>query len=145
MTEIRVYHGVRARERFLARLLVSKLLPQSMQAVIVVSDKYAAEALDDKLWTAEDISFIPHCLASHKLADATPVIITTQSSVATAKVRDVMVIMGSQLPNEAISHQQAVLIMSEGLNENDDLAKNLRDLQERGFQYSDFDMSSRAH
>ena len=143
MTDIRLYHGVSSIERFLAKLLVQKLLPDSKKVVVVTSDAQAAGALNDHLWTVSETSFIPHCLVSSKEARDTPVVIAHLGTVDKAPVRDVMVALDGALPEEYASYENLIAIIKGSIEENDFLDSRLREMEERGFKCKIFNMSDR--
>lgn len=78
MTEITFYTGMADKSRFLLRLLCAKILPQKKRALIYAGDADAAADLDNLLWTMEQGSFVPHCLADSPLAAETPVLIAAE-------------------------------------------------------------------
>jgi DNA polymerase-3 subunit chi len=74
VTRIDFYHGAEDRIAVACRL-IGKALQQKMRVLVYTPDKATAQAIDQMLWAAPQIAFIPHCMAGHKLAAETPVLI----------------------------------------------------------------------
>ncbi len=76
MTSINFYFN--AGDRFhVACRLAGKAYAQKKKLLIFAPATEAARRIDNLLWTWQQLSFIPHCLASDPLAAQTPVLITT--------------------------------------------------------------------
>ena len=57
--------------------LLDKTLAKGWRALVRTTGAERAEALDQRLWTYRDESFLPHGLANEPLADRQPIVITT--------------------------------------------------------------------
>lgn len=75
MTKINFYVNVSSAQQFLPRLL-KRALAEGQALLIHAGSEPEARALDQWLWTFEEQSFIPHCLASAAEAEQTPIQIT---------------------------------------------------------------------
>lgn len=75
MTKINFYFNVASSADFVPRL-VRRVLGDGRALLIHATDQRAAQELDQWLWTWNDQSFLPHCLASAAEAEQTPVQIT---------------------------------------------------------------------
>ena len=53
----------------------AKALRQNARLFVLTADHETTEKVDRYLWTQPAIGFLPHCRASHKLADITPIIV----------------------------------------------------------------------
>lgn len=76
MTSIDFYFNAGDRLEVACRL-AGKALRQGKRVLIYAPQAETAQRLDRLLWTAQAVSFIPHCLAQDPLAADTPVLIAT--------------------------------------------------------------------
>lgn len=74
MTRIDFYHDADDRIAVACRL-VAKALQQKHRVLIYAPDGTLAQTVDQMLWNLPQTGFIPHCMAEHKLAAETPVLI----------------------------------------------------------------------
>lgn len=63
-----------------------------------VPDASLAEQLDRLLWTFSPVSFVPHCQASDKLADSTPVVLSCRPALPEQSRFDVLFNLGETIP-----------------------------------------------
>lgn len=77
MTSIGFYFNV-ADKPLLVNQLVQKALRQHRQVTLFAVDEAAAQAFSDQLWQFEPTSFNANVLASHPLAEVTPVVVEWQ-------------------------------------------------------------------
>ena len=75
MTSIDFYFNAGDRLEVACRL-AGKALQQKKRVLIYAPQPELAQKLDRLLWTAQAVSFIPHCAAHDALAAETPVLIT---------------------------------------------------------------------
>jgi DNA polymerase III subunit chi len=76
MTEIRFYHLQGRRPEEALPALLEEALAQGMRAVVEAPAREWIEALDERLWTYSDESFLPHGMASDE-PEAQPIYLTT--------------------------------------------------------------------
>lgn len=74
MTEVFFYHGASDRVAAACALL-GGAYAQKKPMWVLVPDPAVAELLDRQLWTANALSFIPHCRADSALAADTPIVL----------------------------------------------------------------------
>jgi DNA polymerase-3 subunit chi len=74
VTRIDFYVDVEDRLAFACRL-AAKAMQQSVKVLIYAPAAEVAERIDRMLWLAPPTGFVPHCMAHHKLAPETPVLI----------------------------------------------------------------------
>ncbi len=79
MAEILFYHLETRPLEAVLPLLLEKSLERGWRAVIEVTSRERAEAIDAQLWTYRDDSFLPHGLAGEDTDGMQPVLITTGS------------------------------------------------------------------
>lgn len=121
MTRVSFFHGATDRLQAAARWVAAAQL-QGTPVLIYVPEEEHAITMDRLLWTQTALSFTPHCRADAKLADETPVWITTQlrkmqgtgqgkQSGATAKDR-VLVNLTNTIPDAFANYATIVEIIS---------------------------------
>lgn len=79
MTSIDFYFNADDRLQVACRL-AGKAFAQKKKLLIFAPATETARRIDNLLWTWQQLSFIPHCLASDPLALQTPILITTESA-----------------------------------------------------------------
>ncbi len=78
MTEIDFYFHVEDKLRT-ACALTAKAFARGLRVFAFCPDPEATQKLSRMIWTAQALSFIPHCSAGDRLATVTPVIVDHQS------------------------------------------------------------------
>ena len=109
MTEILFYHlQSRSLEAVLPQL-VEKSLEKSWRVVIQGVTRERLAALDERLWTYDEASFLPHATDEDGDPAAHPVLLTTGSGNPNgASVR--FLVEGAPVPQDAQSYARIVLI-----------------------------------
>lgn len=89
------------RERFVCAL-IQKVWKQGNNIFIKTGSESAATALDNLLWTFQDISFLPHCFATEDSADTASIVIGHANQVDSQipNHTTVMVNLADQIPAE---------------------------------------------
>jgi DNA polymerase III subunit chi len=108
MTEVLFYHLTESRLDEVLPGLLEKTLERGWRAVVQCGTEEFRDALDEKLWTFSEASFIAHATDEHKNADAQPVILTTQSSNANSA--DVRFIVDGAVSPDLSAYRRAVLV-----------------------------------
>ena len=75
MTEIRFYHLQRQRPEDALPRLLEQALKENIKVVVEAPSREAIEALDERLWTFSDESFLPHGLASADDPESQPIVL----------------------------------------------------------------------
>jgi DNA polymerase-3 subunit chi len=127
-----------SRTRF-ACTLANKVWKQGHRLHILASSREEAAALDDLLWTFQDISFLPHAVADD--ADAgTPV--TVGWPDVTAGDGDVLINLTEEIPESAADFGR----VAEIVGGEEDLRRRARSrykqYRDRGFELHTHDMSA---
>ena len=109
VTEILFYHlQSRSLEAVLPQL-VAKSLEKAWRVVIQGATRERLTALDERLWTYDEASFLPHATDEDGDPAAQPVLLTTGSGNPNgAAIR--FLIDGAPIPNDAQSYARIVLI-----------------------------------
>ena len=77
MTEIRFYHLERRKPEEALPAILEEALAQGMRAVVEAPIREWIEALDERLWTYSDESFLPHGAARDGEPEMQPIFLTT--------------------------------------------------------------------
>jgi DNA polymerase III subunit chi len=78
MTEIRFYHLQRRKAEEALPALLEEALREGWKIVVQAPDRERIEALDERLWTYSDESFLPHGAARDGEPETQPVFLTTE-------------------------------------------------------------------
>jgi DNA polymerase-3 subunit chi len=109
VTDILFYHlQARPLEAVLPQL-VEKSLEKAWRVVIQATTRERLAVLDDRLWTYDDASFLPHATDEDGDPAAQPVLLTTASTNPNrAAIR--FLTEGAPIPEDARSYERIVLI-----------------------------------
>ncbi len=77
MTEIRFYHLQRRKPEDALPAILEDALAQDLKVVVEAPDREWIEALDARLWTYSDESFLPHGSARDGEPETQPIFLTT--------------------------------------------------------------------
>jgi len=77
MTEIRFYHLQRRRPEEALPAILEEALQGGRRVVVEAPEREWIEALDERLWTYSDASFLPHGMARDGEPETQPVLLTT--------------------------------------------------------------------
>jgi DNA polymerase III subunit chi len=108
MTEVLFYHLTESRLDEVLPGLLEKTVERGWKAVVQCGTEEFRDALDEKLWTFSEASFIAHATDEHSEAAAQPVILTTQSFNANSA--DVRFIVDGAVPPDLSPYRRAVLV-----------------------------------
>ena len=78
--------------------LAGKALRQNKRVLIYAPQPETAQRLDRLLWTAQAVSFIPHCMAQDPLAADTPVLIAAGDEAPAADCEVLLNLSGEHPP-----------------------------------------------
>jgi DNA polymerase III subunit chi len=77
VTELRFYHLERRRLEDVLPSLLEQALAEDVRVVVEAPSDELIEALDERLWTYADDSFLPHGLAREGAGESQPIFLTT--------------------------------------------------------------------
>ena len=110
MTSIDFYFN--AGDRFeVACRLAGKALQQGKRMLIYAPQPEVAHKIDRMLWTAQAVSFIPHCAAQDPLAAETPVLIALDESPPAAAC-EVLLNLAAECPPFFERHERLLEIVA---------------------------------
>ena len=94
MTSIDFYFNAGDRLEVACRL-AGKALQKKNRVLIYAPQADVAQRIDRMLWTAQAVSFLPHCAALDPLAAVTPVVIASDDALP-AVAREVLLNLASE-------------------------------------------------
>ena len=141
MTSINFYFNADDRLHVACRL-AGKAYAQKKKLLIFAPASETARRIDNLLWTWQQLSFVPHCLASDPLAAKTPILITTESD--NPPECDVLLNLGEECPPFFERYDRLLEIVGR-----DDAGRSLgrgrfRFYKERGYAIDTHDLAARA-
>jgi DNA polymerase III subunit chi len=109
MTEILFYHLYRHASDDVLPALIEKSLERGWRVVVQASSEERVDALDARLWTYRDDSFLPHGTFREATASEQPVLLTVRDdNPNAATVR--FLIDRAALPEDAERYQRVVVL-----------------------------------
>ncbi|MCY4325901.1 MAG: DNA polymerase III subunit chi [Betaproteobacteria bacterium] len=143
MTEIRIYENVARADRFIWRLLCSKILPAGQRSVVLLPSARRVNDLDGYLWSCDKESFIPHCLATHDLAAETPVLLA-QTGDREPEAVEVLINCCDEMPANFAAYQSLVEIVAPADSAREAARQRVAEYESRGHRLQRFDMGAAA-
>lgn len=140
MTKVNFYSNVADRQRFMLRLL-KKAMADQQPLLIFAGDEAAAQQLDAWLWTFDEISFVPHCLATDELASETPIQITWPGGPVPHQ--SVLLNLGAEPAPITGRFEKVLEIVSTDDYERHTGRERYRFYRERGYPLENFDMTGK--
>ena len=109
MTEILFYHLQRRPNDEVLPEMIEKSLDRGWRVVVQASSEERVDALDARLWTYRDDSFLPHGTFREATAAQQPVLLTIRTdNPNAANVR--FLIDGAALPEDAERYERVVVL-----------------------------------
>ena len=142
MTRVIFYSNVRDKQAALM-ILVCKALAKRHLVTLFAESEQAAQAYSDVLWQQDSTSFLPNVLASHALANETPVVIDWQDEQFCQD--DILVSLTQRQLTVFSRFKQLVELV--GIDEHDKaLARErFKFYRDRGYEIKHFDEAQLIH
>lgn len=142
MTRVIFYSNVRDKQAALI-ILVRKALAKRHLVTLFAESEQAAQAYSDVLWQQDSTSFLPNVLASHDLANETPVVIDWQDEQLCQD--DILVNLTQRQLTVFSRFKQLVELV--GIDEHDKaLARErFKFYRDRGYEIRHFDEAQLIH
>jgi len=139
MTHITFLHGANQRLRSMSDWIAQRYAQGKLPLLVYAPDHSQGELLDKLLWTQSALGFIPHCLAGHRLAAETPIVIA--DSLEQAPHDACLLNLSNETPPGFSRFQELVEIVS--IDDADKLPgrDRFRFYRERGYPLDNRDIS----
>ncbi len=142
MTQIDFYFHVE-NKLHTACSLSAKACARGMRVLAFCSDAEACQKFSRLLWTAQAVSFIPHCAPGDPVAAVTPVIIDHTGS--TLPHDDVLINLRTDWPPFFSRFQRLIEIVSLDEDDRSHARARFRFYRDRGYAIKNHDLSKSAH
>jgi DNA polymerase III subunit chi len=124
MTDIRFYHLQRRKPEEALPAILEEALEQDMKVVVEAPVREWIEALDERLWTYSDESFLPHGTARDGEPETQPIFLTDGDDNPNAA--DMRILVGGAQAAPILERQpgayQRIVILFDGVDEEARLA-----------------------
>jgi DNA polymerase-3 subunit chi len=120
--------------------LAGKALQQKKRVLIYAPQPELAQRIDRLLWTAQAVSFIPHCATNDALAAETPVLIASDES-APAHSCEVLVNLSAECPPFFERHERLLEIVSLEDAERQAGRARFKFYRDRGYEIRNHDLA----
>ncbi len=142
MTSIDFYFNAGDRLDVACRL-AGKALQQKKRVLLYAPQAELAQKLDRMLWTAQAVSFIPHCAAHDPLAAETPVLIASDDE-APAHACEVLVNLSAECPPFFERHERLLEIVAQDEAERQAGRARFKFYRDRGYAIRSHDLAQGA-
>jgi DNA polymerase-3 subunit chi len=139
MTQVDFYTRV-GNKLSVACRLAAKAHARDMRVAMLCPDDATAKKLDQMLWALAPLSFVPHCVATHALAERTPVVIATGDDAPGHD--DVLVNLRDEWPPSFSRFQRLVELVSEDEDDKRAARARFKFYRDRGYEIRTHDLSS---
>ena len=111
--------------------LANKACQQGLMVQIHTSDQESAQSLDDRLWTFNDISFIPHALYRKGDSNESQVLITWLEQPESHT--DVLMNLSGRIPDKAENFARIIEVVASDDKSRKFARQRYRDYRDRGY------------
>lgn len=139
MTRIDFYLNAASKNE-VTRKLVSKALHTGSHIFIFTRDEEHARELDTYFWTSQQLSFLPHVLCGHRLADKTPILIGDDPGKMLRP--DVLINLDVETPEWFARFSRLLEIVTEDLQDKEMARRRFRYFKERGYSLDVHDLKA---
>jgi DNA polymerase-3 subunit chi len=139
LTSIDFYFNAGDRLEVACRL-AGKALQQKKRVLIYAPQPELAQKLDRLLWTAQAVSFIPHCAAHDALAAETPVLITGDGE-APAHDCEVLLNLAADCPPFFARHERLLEVVPQDDAERQAARARYAFYRDRGYAIRSHDLA----
>jgi len=145
MTSIDFYFNAGDRLGVACRL-AHKALQRKKRVLIYAPANETAQQIDRLLWTAQAVSFIPHCFAHEPLAAATPVLIATGELPAAPAVAacNVLLNLAADCPPFFERHERVLEVVARDDGERHAGRARYAFYRDRGYAIRNHDLAAEA-
>ena len=140
MTSIDFYFNAGDRLGVACRL-AGKALQRKQRVLIYAPQADLAQRIDRLLWTAQAVSFIPHCYAHDPLAADTPVLIASDDTPPPATC-DVLLNLAAECPPFFERHERLLEIVDQAEDQVLSGRVRFKFYRDRGYAISNHDLAA---
>jgi DNA polymerase-3 subunit chi len=123
--------------------LAGKALQQQKRLLIYAPQPDLATRIDRMLWTAQAVSFIPHCMAHDPLAAETPVLIAADDSEPVHPC-EILLNLAADTPPFFERHERLLEIVSQEDEERSAGRERFKFYKSRGYEIRSHDLAKGA-
>jgi DNA polymerase-3 subunit chi len=120
--------------------LAGKALQQNKRVLIYAPQPELAQKLDRLLWTAQAVSFIPHCAAHDALAAETPVLITSDDE-APVHACEVLLNLSADCPPFFARHERLLEVVAQAEEDRQAARARYAFYRDRGYAIRNHDLA----
>jgi len=142
LTSIDFYFNAGDRLEVACRL-AGKALQQKKRVLIYAPQAELAQKIDRMLWTAQAVSFLPHCAAHDPLAAETPLLIAVDEAPPAAAC-EVLLNLSSECPPFFERHERLLEIVAQADEERQAGRARFKFYRDRGYAISNHDLARAA-
>ncbi len=139
MTEIDFYTQVEDRLQLTCQL-IHKAHAKKLRVLVLLANESALKRLDERLWTFQPQSFIPHCRVDDPLASETPVLLMSDPN-ATVPHDELMINLQSEPPAQFSRFSRLIEIVSTADADKAKARERFRFYRDRGYVLRTHDLS----
>jgi DNA polymerase-3 subunit chi len=139
VTEIDFYTQVEDRLQVTCQL-IHKARAKNLRVLVLLANESALKKLDERLWTFQPQSFIPHCRADDPLASETPVILMSDPNT-TVPHDELMINLQSEPPAQFSRFSRLIEIVSTADADKAKARERFRFYRDRGYVLRTHDLS----
>ena len=146
MTSIDFYFNAGDRLEVACRL-AGKALQQKKRVLIYAPQPELAQRVDRMLWTAQAVSFLPHCAAHDALAAETPILIAADDGeprISPAAACEVLLNLAAGCPPFFERHERLLEIVSQDDAERQAGRARFKFYRDRGYEIRNHDLAKGA-
>lgn len=125
-----------------ARKLAAKAFEQGQQALVYTPDAAQAQAADQRFWTAQPLSFLPHVRCGHPLAADTPILIGDNPDAL--KSPDVLINLAAEPPAFFARFERLLEVVTADPEDRERARARFRHFKERGYALDTHDLAAGA-
>ena len=122
--------------------LAAKAVQQQLRVVMYAPSGEVAHAVDQMLWTTPPLAFVPHCMAEHRLAAETPVLVARGDTEAMPH-DDVLVNLHDEWPPSFARFQRLIEIVSRDDDDKQNARARFRFYKDRGYLIQTHNLAER--
>lgn len=123
----------------LTRRLIGKARQQALYCLVYTDDAALATQIDQQLWSAEPLSFVPHALCEEAHASETPVLIGTQPD--SLPRCDLLINLSAQPPACLARFDRLIEIVTREGTDREKARERYRHYQSRGYPIEKHDLA----